>query len=275
MNEFPILMDVTSARGILCKLKWNTRRLNGLEAVNDYDGNIGYAEYQGLCGSDYFIKNKRGFRDNPNLYHWFMGEMYGGKEINPIPVRCPYGWVGDLLWCREAWRVHQWSEDGSLEIQYKVGQTEWFTAQDGEAFIKLWQQSTDDAEKAGCLMVDGYFTWPESECPTRWRPSIHMYKWLARLWLKVIEIKPEPLQDISDADILAEGITWTNNGPLHAHYVDCSGPLPVSHNFPTLREAFIHRWDGIHGGTKYEWNTNPWVWAIHFDPVCIPKGAAQ
>lgn len=45
--------------------------------------------------------------------------------------------------------------------------------------------------------------------PIKWRPSIHMPKKAARIWLEVTNVRVERLQEINNADRLKEGIRVT------------------------------------------------------------------
>ena len=75
----------------------------------------------------------------------------------------------------------------------------------------------------------------------RWRPSLHMPKAAARLWLEVTGVRAEPLQHITVRDAAAEG---------------CS----------RMRD-FSRVWNDCYGGTPYSWQNNPFVWVIDFRPV--------
>lgn len=78
-----------------------------------------------------------------------------------------------------------------------------------------------------------------------WRPSIHMPKEAARLWLNVSDVCVERLQYISYSDAMAEGVTCEPE--------------------ETPREAFQRVWEKCYG--EDSWNKNPFVWVIKFEVV--------
>jgi len=135
-------------------------------------------------------------------------------------IVCPYGQPGDRLWVREAHAV-----DGK-KVFFRAGH--------------------EESEGAG-PRVD-----------IRWRPSIHMPRWASRITLEVTTVRVERLQDISEADAIAEGCTQNHNG----YY--WGGPHPVSglKQLATAKGAYQDLWESINGPDS--WAANPWVWAIEF-----------
>jgi hypothetical protein len=126
-----------------------------------------------------------------------------------INHHAPYQ-LGDVLYVRETWRVGAWNEDiSSIAIDYKADRSarkEWIYIEDEEEFQRYWIQSTDDAEKAGLITdADGQYHWNVGESPTRWRPSIHMPKEVARIFLKVTDIRAERLQELTVEQAKREG----------------------------------------------------------------------
>ena len=117
---------------------------------------------------------------------------------------------GDLLIGRECWA---WSGDKSVPVEDRVRIGEvWFRA-----------------------------TFITSHTAIRWRPSIHMPDWAARIRRRVVSVTVERLQDISRADVLAEGC-------------DFSDP-----------REFAHVWDSVYAEKGLGWSVNPWVWRIEFE----------
>lgn len=94
----------------------------------------------------------------------------------------------------------------------------------------------------------------------RWRSSIHMPRWISRIDLRILSVRPERLQQISEADAEAEGIT--------KFYDD---PNRVDRRHPKFREGFHTAWDDIHKKRGRGWASDPWVWRIEFvGPVVSP-----
>ena len=91
-------------------------------------------------------------------------------------------------------------------------------------------------------------TWNEDSGMV-WRPSIHMPRWASRLTLIVTDVRVERLQDISEADAIAEGVPADFLEHIH-------GP-----------GGYRDIWDRINGAGA--WEANPWVAAYTF--TVIPK----
>lgn len=97
----------------------------------------------------------------------------------------------------------------------------------------------------------------------RFRQAMHMPRWASRLTLIVTDVRVERLQDISEADAIAEG------APLDPDHRDTtedgSNPHMVRVNAWTSISpvAWYHRlWNEINGPGA--WEANPWVVAYTF-----------
>lgn len=121
--------------------------------------------------------------------------------------------VGDILWVRETWSPVQVLPKRYL---YKA-----------------------DAENGG--EGDGL--------PIRWRPSIHMPREAARLFLRVTDVRVERLQNISAEDCEAEGYFET---------------APIE---PRPRSWFSEVWNARNAKRGYGWDSNPWVWVYTFERI--------
>lgn len=88
----------------------------------------------------------------------------------------------------------------------------------------------------------------------RWTPSIHMPKAWARIWLEVTAVRVERLQDISEDQARAEGVTWSDGKP-DRHGLATELVVSAKSEFEIL-------WDQINGAGA--WAANPWVWVVEF-----------
>lgn len=85
--------------------------------------------------------------------------------------------------------------------------------------------------------------------------------------IRITDVHPERLQDISDEDCLAEGIIKNATRYCFKQKVKqtTGDVLTFSVNFDTPREAYAALIDKISG--KGTWDRNPWVWAYTFELV--------
>ena len=168
---------------------------------------------------------------------------------------CPCGQPGDRIYVRETWQ-------GPL-----MSSKEW----EDHYFSEAEELPSKFHTTAYCqYAADGgpppEFTTMDDELVARWKPSIHMPKWAARIWLEVTGVRVERLQDISESDCLAEGIVPWYSGD---HTVYMLGPGDTSGAFGragswepkrTPKEAFRTLWESTGG----DWAANPWVWVVDF-----------
>jgi len=83
-----------------------------------------------------------------------------------------------------------------------------------------------------------------------WKPSIHMPKEAARIFLKVTNVRCERLCDIIEQDAIAEGFIST---PRHS----------ARANFFIL----WHRLNGRRDGGAYSYDKSPYVWVYTFERI--------
>lgn len=158
-------------------------------------------------------------------------------EPGSMMMRCPYGKRGDRLWVRETFaRID--------------GQTQPWIETDYRATYKHGDRLGDTLG-----------------IKKRWTPAIHMPRHASRITLEVIGVRVERLQDISEADCIAEGIE-PYRGPLRwVRYMDAITGEAIH---SSARDAFFSLWESING--RGSWDANPWLWAIGFTPF---KGASH
>jgi len=89
-----------------------------------------------------------------------------------------------------------------------------------------------------------------------WKPSIHMPRIASRITLEITGVRVERLQDISEADVIAEGVSYDM-------------PIVFKSGDDTPRGLFGELWESIHG--EGSWDLDPWVWVIEFQKVEVAK----
>lgn len=114
---------------------------------------------------------------------------------------------------------------------------------------------------------------------TKWRPSIHMPKEAARIWLKVTDVRVERLQDITEDETFEEGLDFTPPC-LHLtgeNYCDIDGPCTSKIKYCDMSSGELF-WEVLWNPTikksvldRYGWDANPWVWVIEFERCDKPE----
>jgi hypothetical protein len=156
---------------------------------------------------------------------------YGFTQPHWLPF-CPYGAPGDRLWVREQHTIRpvesepgEWESLARPVIGYKA---------DGGSQRVEGNRSTGVGIFHGTVGVG--------------RPSIHMKRWMSRLTLEITDVRVQRVQEISEADAIAEGVASFESAP----------------GTPEARAAFAVLWDSLNAKRGYGWDANPWCWAISF-----------
>ena len=105
---------------------------------------------------------------------------------------------------------------------------------------------------------------------TKWKPSIHMPKEAARIWLKVTDVRAERLQEITDKECIKEGIYPSNCRNCNATF-GCD--VCPDEGYDEVDE-FVEVWDSIikkFDLDRYGWDANPYVWVIEFERCEKPE----
>lgn len=120
----------------------------------------------------------------------------------------------------------------------------------------LWVRETWAKSMAGTFM---YQADDKAIMVERWRPSIHMPREAARLFLRVTGVRVERLKDIDGHGILKEGI---DNGK--------SNPAMGTRWENMQSMAFAELWDNTvkpEDRATYGWEAHPWVFVIEFERI--------
>lgn len=98
-----------------------------------------------------------------------------------------------------------------------------------------------------------------------WHPSIHMPKEAARIWLKVMDVRVERLQDMKPEDVRKEGMRLAITPSECKRQYDKIGAI---HFYEEARKKFSELWNSTLKKSdlaRYGWDANPWVWVIEFE----------
>lgn len=148
-----------------------------------------------------------------------------GDRFCPYP--CPFGQPGDRLWVRETF-----AELSEL---------------DGPLF------PTD---------VEGMLRGTPFRWTVKWKPSIHMPRRLARIFLEITEVRVERVQDITEEDAWAEG---TDGLKINWSAADlCATAKRYDLCVEDSRCTYAHLWDTLYAARSLGWAANPWVWIVSF-----------
>lgn len=93
------------------------------------------------------------------------------------------------------------------------------------------------------------------------RPSIHMPKEAARIFLKVKDVRVERLQDITDVGAEKEGAQPNNPCDYDVQQ------WPNKEHFKKIWNSTIKKSDL----DLYGWDANPWVWVIEFEKLEVEQ----
>jgi hypothetical protein len=148
--------------------------------------------------------------------------------VRGIPVRFA---KGDLIWVKEN---HRLTECECTEACRGPGHV-WYDAD-----------------------ASGYRNVAHNKC----RPSIFMPRWASRITLQLGDVRLQRLQDITEADAIAEGIVKL---PATGRYVVERGQQYFGAAEWRATAAFQGLWGSINGidGPK-SWEANPWIIALDF-----------
>ena len=150
-------------------------------------------------------------------------------------AHCPYGQPGDRLWVRGSFcpiYPQDPNYNGGQPLEYDYAAT----------------------------YVHGFRLGDSLGMKKTWKPSIHMPRAASRITLEITGVRVERLQDISEADAMAEGIAYDPGEGGVFHVPGTAGCCDDS-----AIGSYRKLWESINGPGS--WDANPWVWVVSFKRV--------
>lgn len=246
MTDRPMLFSGTMVRAILDGRKTQTRRVLHVQPP----------EWVNFCEQPQMFNVSHQWVPS-GLWRWAELDENRHRALRqwPIDGEGSHYWlrprfaVGDRLYVREAWRtLHKFDclaprhlADDPSKVTFEA-----------------------DPERRNPLWAFG-----------RLRPGMHMPRWASRLTLIVTDVRVERLQDISEADAIAEGIACENviigaHGDT-GHHCEITADRYWNgtedddfEGHEAGEDAYADLWDRINAARGFGWDTNPWIATVTF-----------
>ena len=170
------------------------------------------------------------------------------EQLSTVERTCPIC-PGDILYVRET-------------VWQKIG---YYLDIDGETKPSWYNEfkyvASDEKPETGWN-----YSWAK-------RPSIHMPKEAARIWLKVTDVRVERLQDITPNGAESEGVGNLFYDDIG--YGEKNYGTEVDPEYGIAKEQFAWLWESTIKKSdidRYGWDASPWVWVIEFERCEKPEG---
>lgn len=285
MKERPILFSGPMVRAILEGRKSQTRRI--VKPQPQPHGGAGLAPI-------------KPYHTSLGDWAWVLADTGHGSGTT---FKCPHGQTGDLLWVRETFTYWE-RPDPKIDITPRANESS--RPADGKRYQRWLARTMPSADEGAgedflVYKADdfkrslGEWKHPHpiyEHCVGRFGktlPAIFMPRWASRLTLRITGVRVERLQEISEADSLAEGCRAVEAEPWWQGYKECEGELmhqqargrvppdwmiePKPSYNPTFdplactaKQAYESLWNSING-KRAPWSSNPWVWVIEFERI--------
>lgn len=231
MADLPIIFSAPMIKALLDGRKTQTRRVIKSAPANATSAGTTYSSLTG----------------HSNVWTWLSGDPRDCETWQALDdFRLPHA-VGDRLWVKEDFCFDA-QMDGLKPSQVSKYEPRGYPANN-------W------IIEPACMMVRA----------GRLRSARFMPRWASRLTLTVTDVRVQRLQEISEADAIAEGVTrcaWAEDvagDGRHQWYVPAESPgkyLGLTGIWYSPLAPFRELWEEIHGPDAL--SENPWVAAYTF-----------
>lgn len=226
MRELPILFSAPMVRAILEGRKTVTRRV-----VKPLPGRT--IENLALAGGDVDAAAYSGRHNDPASWGYPYADDGVDMSLASWARALAPCAAGDRLYVRETF----WQFDKGYKPPLLLGAKERVAIE--------FDADLSDIDRREFISNRGYHR----------KPSLHLPKAWARIWLEVDAVRVERLQDITYEDAVAEGLQRANRQW-------CANDEGGS-CFQYPQQAFADLWNGL-ARPGARWADNPWVWVVEF-----------
>ena len=251
--DHPMLFQGAMVRASLdgskTKMRWKVRP-QPPEWATDYWGEVG--TYSGLSEPIHYWQGFHSEYEEEGVLLWPSSDKWSDQpqwdRSEGTGLISSYGSEQNCIKkAARIWVKETYFAFGHWEQRFsdKKERNEWHFVDQTLALIGAYKYEADG-------IPDGFVKHKRQEGLITWwrRPSIFMPRAASRLTLEITDVRIEQLQDISEADAIAEGTKWAA----------CGSPQEGSH-----KAGFAQLWERINGQDL--WAANPWVWVISFRRV--------
>jgi hypothetical protein len=215
MKETGIIMSGNHPKLILDGIKTQTRRVITPHNSEVGEGRVDWSKF---CWDGSAIY-KEELTSGIIVEHRAPLPFVDHSVTNWDYLHIPYDWAEDM----SIFRVYpRWEAGDRLWVK------EVFYTESGDIWYKANGQS--------------------APMPIKWKSSMFMPRWASRILLEINRIRVERLQEITEEDCRAEGVSEP-----------CSPFL--------MRTEYKELWDSLNTKRGFPWESNPWVWVISFKVV--------
>ena len=161
---------------------------------------------------------------------------------------------GDIIFVQEDWKVGGWNNTSfAFDHSCEPFDKSWHNPPSKEHFYDLLRNTLDELEAMKYPNKNGEYKWEKFKSPLKMMDKSTMQDWMARIFLKVTNVRVERLQDISVRDIEKE-----------------SGWRREIYSYSNKNKAFLRDYCDFWNSTAkdgYKWEDNPYVFVYEFERI--------